>query len=130
MMTDPTDQTQLPAGTNVESADGQKLGSIKEIQLNHYLVEKGLIFKHDLYVHKDAEDGKVVFAGGNSSQPGTSEQVVIDPATSGAGDYFVHIVYADVVPADQYHGTASLKSATGPGASPPPREHRHRPKWH
>lgn len=54
MMTDATDQTQLPAGTTVESADGQKLGSIKEIQLNHYLVEKGLIFKHDLYVPKGA----------------------------------------------------------------------------
>ena len=52
MMSDITDQTQLPAGTNVESADGQKLGSVKEIQLNHYLVEKGLIFKHDLYIPK------------------------------------------------------------------------------
>ena len=53
MMTDTADRTQLPAGTNVESADGQKLGSVKEIQLNHYLVEKGLIFKHDLYVPKE-----------------------------------------------------------------------------
>lgn len=53
MMSDTTEQTQLPAGTNVESADGQSLGSVKEIQLNHYLVEKGLIFKHDLYVPKE-----------------------------------------------------------------------------
>ena len=49
-----TDQTQLRAGTKVESADGVNLGTVKEIQLKHYLIEKGLIFKHDLYVPYDA----------------------------------------------------------------------------
>ena len=44
-----------------------------------------MLSDYDLYVHKDTENGKVVFAGGNTSQPGTSEQVVINPATSGAG---------------------------------------------
>src|SRR5256714_4297970 len=77
-----------------------------------------MLSDYDLYVHKDTENGKVVFAGGNSSQPGTSEQVVINPATSGAGDYVVHIVYADVVPTDQYQGTASIMSAAT--ATPPP----------
>lgn len=77
-----------------------------------------MLSDYDLYVHKDTENGKVVFAGGNSSQPGTSEQVVINPATSGAGDYVVHIVYADVVPTDQYQGTASIMSAAS--ATPPP----------
>src|SRR5256714_5340473 len=77
-----------------------------------------MLSDYDLYVHKDTKNGKVVFAGGNSSQPGTSEQVVINPATSGAGDYVVHIVYADVVPTDQYHGTASIMSAAT--ATPPP----------
>src|SRR5213075_2641550 len=73
---------------------------------------------YDLYVHKDAVNGKVVFAGGNGSQPGDNEQVVINPATSGAGDYVVHVTYSDVVPGDQYHGTASIMSAAT--ASPPP----------
>src|SRR6476620_3122197 len=77
-----------------------------------------MLSDYDMYVHKDSMDGKVVFAAGNSSQPDTSEQVVINPATSGAGDYVVHIVYADVVPTDQYHGTASLHGAAT--ASPPP----------
>jgi len=49
-----TNQTQLRAGTKVESADGVNLGTVKEIQLRHYLIEKGLIFKHDLYVPYDA----------------------------------------------------------------------------
>jgi len=49
-----TDQTQLRAGTKVESADGANLGTVKEIQLKHYLIEKGLIFKHDLYVPYEA----------------------------------------------------------------------------
>jgi hypothetical protein len=77
-----------------------------------------MLSDYDLYVHKDAVNGKVVFSGGNSSQPGTSEEVVINPATSGAGDYVVHIVYADVVPTDQYHGTAAIVSAAT--ATPPP----------
>jgi hypothetical protein len=77
-----------------------------------------MLSDYDLYVHKDSVNGKVVFPGGNGSQPTDNEQVVINPATSGAGDYVVHIVYADVVPTDQYHGTASLQgAATG---TPPP----------
>ena len=77
-----------------------------------------MLSDYDLYVHKDTVNGKIVFPGGNSSQPGTSEQVVINPATSGAGDYVVHIVYADVIPTDQYHGTAKISSAAT--ATPPP----------
>src|SRR3954469_1346717 len=57
-----------------------------------------MLSDYDLYVHKDTVNGKVVFAGANGSQPTDNEQVVINPATSGAGDYVVHIVYADVVP--------------------------------
>lgn len=75
---------------------------------------------YDLYVHKDALNGKVVFAAENGGQPGTSEQVVINPATSGAGDYVVHVLYAAANPAAQYHGIAQLQSATGPSATPPP----------
>jgi hypothetical protein len=77
-----------------------------------------MLSDYDLYVHKDTVNGSVVFPGGNGSQPTDNEQVVINPATSGAGDYVVHIVYADVVPTDQYQGTATiLGSAT---ATPPP----------
>src|SRR5256714_6778123 len=79
-----------------------------------------MLSDYDLYVHKDTVNGKVVFPAGNGSQPGDNEQVVINPATSGAGDYVVHVVYADVVPTDQYHGTATIISATGPSATPPP----------
>lgn len=73
---------------------------------------------YDLYVHKDTLDGKVVFSGENGGPPGTSEELVIDPATSGAGDYVVHILYGAAIPADQYHGTAKLQSAAT--ATPPP----------
>ncbi|HVF73212.1 MAG TPA: sialidase family protein [Chthoniobacterales bacterium] len=75
---------------------------------------------YDLYVHKDTLDGDVVFSGENQGPPGTSEQVVINPATSGAGDYVVHVLYGVANPADQYKGTATLISATGPSATPPP----------
>jgi hypothetical protein len=75
---------------------------------------------YDLYVHKDTLNGKVVFAGENQGPPGTSEQVVIDPATSGAGDYVVHVLYGVANPLDQYSGTATILSASSPGATPPP----------
>jgi hypothetical protein len=73
---------------------------------------------YDLYVHKDSLAGDVVFTGENGGSPGTSEEVAIDPATSGAGDYVVHVLYATAVPGDQYQGTASIASAAT--ASPPP----------
>lgn len=73
---------------------------------------------YDLYVHKDTLNGKVVFSGENGGPPGTSEQVAINPATSGAGDYVVHVLYGVANPAAQYHGSASLLSAAT--ASPPP----------
>ena len=73
---------------------------------------------YDLYVHKDTLDGKLVFSGANGGSPGTSEEVAINPATSGAGDYVVHVLYATAVPGDQYHGTAWIASAAT--ATPPP----------
>jgi hypothetical protein len=73
---------------------------------------------YDLYVRKDSLDGEVVFSGENGGPPGTSEEVVINPATSGAGKYVVHVLYGAAVPADQYHGAASLTSAAT--ATPPP----------
>jgi hypothetical protein len=75
---------------------------------------------YDLYVHKDAVNGKVIFPGENGGPPGTSEQVTINPATSGAGDYVVHVLYGIANPAAQYQGTAKLQSATSPSATPPP----------
>src|ERR1044072_3544071 len=76
---------------------------------------------YDLFVHKDTLNGKVVFAGENGGPPGTSEQVAINPATSGAGDYVVHILYGVANPAAQYHGTAKLQGASAPSVPPPPR---------
>src|SRR3954470_13249826 len=73
---------------------------------------------YDLYVHKDTLTGKTVFSGENSGPPGTSEEVAINPATSGAGDYVVHVLYATAVPGNQYHGTATIVSAAT--ATPPP----------
>ncbi|MFL6521007.1 MAG: sialidase family protein [Chthoniobacterales bacterium] len=75
---------------------------------------------YDLYVHKDSVDGKVIFPGENGGPPGTSEQVSINPATSGAGDYVVHVLYGVANPAAQYHGTAQIQSASNPSATPVP----------
>jgi hypothetical protein len=75
---------------------------------------------YDLYVHKDSVNGKVIYPGENGGPPGTSEQVVINPATSGAGDYVVHVLYGVANPAAQYQGTAKLQSAANPSATPVP----------
>lgn len=65
---------------------------------------------YDLYVHKDTVSGALV-ASSASGAPQTSEQVAINPATSGTGKYVVHVVYFSTTPADQYTGTAKITAA-------------------
>ena len=66
---------------------------------------------YDLYIRKDTANGTVVGEGANGFA-GTSDQAVINPATSGAGKYFVRVVYATVAGStDQYHATASIREA-------------------
>lgn len=69
---------------------------------------------YDLYIHKDSVSGPLVSKGVNDGPPATSDQAAINPATSGVGKYIVHVLYATTVPADQYHGTATVKAAAGP----------------
>ncbi|HEX8076519.1 MAG TPA: sialidase family protein, partial [Chthoniobacterales bacterium] len=117
-----TTETTCQDGFNCDVFTIHLTGSAQDYAGKQLLIKItfSMVSDYDLYVHKDTVNGKVVFPAANGSQPGTSEQVVINPATSGAGDYVVHVTYADVVPTDQYHGTASIISATGPGATPPP----------
>ncbi len=65
---------------------------------------------YDLYVHKDTLNGALVASSANGA-PQTSEQVSINPATSGTGTYVVHVVYFTTTPADQYTGTAKIAAA-------------------
>lgn len=80
---------------------------------------------YDMYVHQGTLSGPVVASSANGTT--ASEAVDLDPATIGTGDYVVHVLYfAAVGPADQYHGTASVKTATGiapatQGSQPAPR---------
>lgn len=63
---------------------------------------------YDFYVHKDSVTGPIVTTGRNGGAPETDDNAAIDPAATGVGDYFVHIVYFSVVGADQYRGTATV----------------------
>ncbi|MDQ6626483.1 MAG: hypothetical protein M3Y69_10175 [Verrucomicrobiota bacterium] len=65
---------------------------------------------YDLYVHKDSLAGALVASSANGA-PQTSEQVSINPATSGVGKYVVHVVYFATTPVDQYTGTAKITAA-------------------
>lgn len=74
----------------------------------------------DLYIHKDTVDGTSVASGANGGPTdgdGVSETAVVNPATTGVGDYVVHVLYSTFVPTDRYHGTATVLSQTGPDAS-------------
>jgi len=74
----------------------------------------------DLYIHKDTVSGQAVASGQNGGPAdgdGVSETAAVNPATSGVGDYVVHVLYASFVPTDKYHGTATVKSASGPDAA-------------
>ncbi len=66
---------------------------------------------YDFYVHKDSVTGPIVGTGRNDGAPSTDDNAAIDPAATGVGDYFVHIVYFSAVAADQYHGTAAVVAA-------------------
>jgi hypothetical protein len=44
----------LKLGTRVRSADGEFLGEVKEIQSDHYVIEKGRIFQDDFFIPKTA----------------------------------------------------------------------------
>ena len=73
----------------------------------------------DLYIHKDKVDGQAVTSGQNGGPTdgdGVSETASVNPATSGVGDYVVHVLYSSFVPTDKYHGTATVQSASGPDA--------------
>lgn len=63
---------------------------------------------YDFYIHKDAIDGPIVGTGRNDGAPATDDNAAIDPAGTGVGDYYVHIVYFSAVAADQYQGVASV----------------------
>jgi hypothetical protein len=68
----------------------------------------------DLYIHKDKVDGPAVASGQNGGPAdgdGVSETASVNPATSGVGDYVVHVLYSSFVPTHQYHGNATVISA-------------------
>ena len=69
---------------------------------------------YDLYIHKrnaDGSDGDLVSSSGGGV-PGTSESTVINPVTTGAGDFNVIAVYFTNTPGvDQPQGTITLETA-------------------
>lgn len=66
---------------------------------------------YDMYVHKGTLSGAVVASSAAGTT--TSEAIDLDPATLGTGDYVVHILYFAAATADQYNGTASVRTASG-----------------
>jgi hypothetical protein len=68
---------------------------------------------YDFYIRKGSITGPRVGTGRNDGAPATDDNAAIDPAATGVGDYFVHVVYFSVVGADQYNGTAAVVPKTG-----------------
>lgn len=59
----------LPLGTRVKTADGKDLGEIKEVQTDHYVVEKGLIFEEDFFIPRSA----IIALEGDTARVGLNE---------------------------------------------------------
>lgn len=59
----------LSVGTRVMTADGKDLGEIKEVQTDHYVVEKGLIFEEDFFIPRDA----IIALEGDTARVGLDE---------------------------------------------------------
>ena len=58
-------------GKKVKSNDGKKLGHVKKITQNHFLVEKGLVKKRGFWVPKnlgDAYDGEYIWLSSNEGE--------------------------------------------------------------
>lgn len=58
-------------GKKVKSNDGKKLGPIKRISLNHFLIEEGLVRKRGFWVPKiigDAYDGENIWLSSNEDE--------------------------------------------------------------
>lgn len=58
-------------GKKVKSNDGKKLGHIKRISQNHFLIEKGLLKKRGFWVPKkmgDAYDGEYIWLSSNEDE--------------------------------------------------------------
>jgi hypothetical protein len=80
---------------------------------------------YDFYVHKDSLQGPLVAQGRNlgpTDPDPTVDDATINPATSGTGKYYIHVLYAAAAgPADQYHGRLTVVAAGGGvTASPTP----------
>jgi hypothetical protein len=59
----------LPVGTRVKTADGKDLGEIKEVQTDHYVVEKGMIFEEDFFIPRNA----IISLEGDTARVGLNE---------------------------------------------------------
>lgn len=63
---------------------------------------------YDFFIRKGSVTGPLVNSGRNDGAPATDDNAGIDPAATGVGDYYVHVVYFSVVGIDQYRGTATV----------------------
>jgi hypothetical protein len=67
---------------------------------------------YDFHIRKGSVTGPRTSSGRNRGaadpQP-TEDDAAIDPAATGVGDYFVHVVYFTAVGTDQYRGTATVR---------------------
>jgi hypothetical protein len=80
-------------------------------------------FDYALSVHKGTNaDPSVAYSDNAIDSPRNFEAVDIDPATTGVGDYSVHVIYFTTAPQDAYKGTASIgvKPPATPLPTPPP----------
>ena len=70
-MTGPTILWRELEGKKVKSNDGKKLGRIKRISQNHFLIEKGHIRKRGFWIPKsigDAYDGEYIWLNSNEDE--------------------------------------------------------------
>ncbi len=49
-----TQGSPIEVGTTVYTSDGDKIGDVAEVQQSYFVVEKGFIFKDDLYIPMSA----------------------------------------------------------------------------
>ncbi len=90
----------------VSGAPSDYAGHIVDVKI-HWTVPAD---DYDLYIHQGDLTGPVVGTSAGGA-PGTTEEAVIDPASTGVGTYTIHVVYFTTIsPADQYQGAATIQA--------------------
>ena len=131
-----TESSQISVGDDVYGSDGEKLGTVAEVQSRYIVVEKGFFFPTDYYIPMSA----VSSASGGQIKLNVAKDAALNSGWDTVLDTGTVLTEADLTPTDRYSAggqteRGAYEVAAGDGAcasrswrkSSPPRSARQKP---